>query len=184
MAQNTFTAGVVPGGLTANAEIKILICHVLREIAQPISREDLLEALTARGYANYFECTQALGDLLETGHVARDARGMLSATESGKETAELLASDVALTVRERAVQQARILARRSSPQNAARTELSRLEAGGYRLRCTLNDKEGEVFALELLAPAMPQAKRMQEVFSDNAEEIVRALYSRLTGGEF
>lgn len=183
MPRDAFTAGVVPGGLTANSEIKILICHILCEIELPICREDLLEALTGRGYANYFECADALGDLLETGHIAQNEAGMFVPTPMGRETSELLSSDIALTVRERATRQARILARRSSPQNATTADITKLETGGYRLRCALNDRDGEVFALELLAPTLDEAKRMQTQFADSTEDVVRGVYALLTGGK-
>ncbi len=181
MAQDTFTAGVVPGGLTANSEIKILVCHVLCAIALPIAREDLLEALSGRGYANYFECADALSDLLATGHIEQDARGMFLVTPRGRETAALLANDVALTVRERVVQQALIYARRSATEGANRTEITRLDNGGYRLRCSVSDKDGEVFALELLAPTMTDAQRLRDGFADNAEAVLRETYALLSG---
>lgn len=182
MAQDTFTAGVVPGGLTANSEIKILICHVLCEIELPIAREDLLESLSGRGYANYFECADALSDLLSTGHIAQDERGMFIITPRGRETAALLASDVALTVRERVVRQALVYARRSSNKNANRAEIFKLDNGSYKLRCSVSDKDGEIFSLELLAPTMADAQKMRDGFADNAEAIVRQSYALLTGG--
>lgn len=182
MPQDTFTAGVIPGGLTAASEIKILICHVLCEIKLPISREDLLDAIAGHGYANYFESADAIADLLDTGHIAQDAQGMLLPAPLGREAAALLSSDVALTVRERVVKQALIYARRSSNQNANQARISKLEGGGYRLHCSVSDKEGEIFALDLLAPTLSDAQRMRDYFLDNAATVMQKTYAIFIDG--
>ncbi|MEG2258822.1 MAG: DUF4364 family protein, partial [Oscillospiraceae bacterium] len=162
----------------ANSEIKILICHVLCEIAMPISRDDLLDSLSGRGYANYFECADALSDLINASHITEDDHGMYLISQSGKEIAALLSEDVALTVRERVVQQALVLARRSSRQNFNKSEITKLD-NGYLLRCSVSDKDSEIFALELIAPTKADAQLMRDNFTDRAEDIVSSIYTML-----
>lgn len=184
MANDTFTAGVVPGGLTANSEIKILICHVLDAIKLPISQEDLFEALSGQGYANYFECADALSDLLNAGHVAQEELGFYCITPSGHEIAALLSGDVALTVRERTVKQALVLARRSNRRSTNTAEIVKNENGSYTLHCAVRDNDGVIFSLELIAPSLAAAQRMRDSFLDNAETILRDTIAKLTGEEF
>ena len=64
--EETFTAGIRPGGLTEGREIRILICHILTEIGEPMSFDEMTEAILSDGTANYFEFADALAELRET----------------------------------------------------------------------------------------------------------------------
>lgn len=46
-----FRAGVEPGGLTTDYEIKILICHVLKHIERPMPVSALIELFVGEGSA-------------------------------------------------------------------------------------------------------------------------------------
>ena len=39
--EETFTAGIRPGGLTDGREIRILICHILSEIGEPMGFDEI-----------------------------------------------------------------------------------------------------------------------------------------------
>ena len=65
----TFTAGIRPGGLTDGGEIRILICHILMEADSPMSFDELTEAVLSDGAANYFEFSDALAELESSGCV-------------------------------------------------------------------------------------------------------------------
>ncbi|HCC34969.1 MAG TPA: DUF4364 domain-containing protein, partial [Ruminococcaceae bacterium] len=54
MMPDTFTEGVLPGGLRNTSEIKLLICYILRNVNQPILDDDLKNMLQYEGLANYF----------------------------------------------------------------------------------------------------------------------------------
>ena len=67
--EETFTAGIRPGGLTEGREIRILICYILSELSEPMSFDEMTEAILSDGTANYFEFADALAELRETGCV-------------------------------------------------------------------------------------------------------------------
>ena len=50
--EETFTAGIRPGGLTEGREIRILICHILSELGEPMSFDEMTEAVLTDGAAN------------------------------------------------------------------------------------------------------------------------------------
>lgn len=184
MGKDTFTAGVVPGGLTVNTEIKILICHVLRAIAMPIAQEDLLQAVTDRGYANYFESADALSDLEKSGIVRLDENGCCALTPAGENVAQTLGDDIPLTVRERVTTQALFLAKRKSRENDNKVTIEEL-GPGFLVRCAVCAKDGSaVFALELTAPTRAEAQKIRDRFLDAPEAIVRLNYEQLTGEPF
>ncbi|MEG2525160.1 MAG: DUF4364 family protein, partial [Oscillospiraceae bacterium] len=66
---------MIPGGLIENSQIKILVCYVVGALRQPLSHDGLLEALSGRGYANYFECANAISELIEAHHISLDEEG-------------------------------------------------------------------------------------------------------------
>ncbi len=177
---DTFTAGVVPGGLTDHTEIKILLCCVLRAVGEPVAKDVLLEALTDQGYANYFECADALSDLEAAGHL-RSENELFSVTACGADIASQLCADVPLTVRERVTARTAALHARKKKEQSHQTEIIRRDVD-YLVACRLCDSAGvELFSLRLAAPTLDIARRIRDTFIDDAEAIVRDNTERLTG---
>ena len=87
--EETFTAGIRPGGLTEGREIRILVCHILSELSEPMSFDEMTEAILSDGTANYFEFADALAELRETGCIVsfKTEAGIneYTVTEKGKE---------------------------------------------------------------------------------------------------
>ena len=57
-----FTAGVKPGGLTDDTQIRILLCYLVKT-AGPLTRDTLQGALLQEQLVNYFEFADALADV-------------------------------------------------------------------------------------------------------------------------
>ena len=53
-ANDAFTAGVRPGGLTSSTEIRLLLCYLVKN-AGPITRQEIENALMEEALVNYFE---------------------------------------------------------------------------------------------------------------------------------
>ncbi|MEA4911553.1 MAG: DUF4364 family protein [Oscillospiraceae bacterium] len=181
MANGTFTAGVVPGGLTDHTEIKILLCCVLRALGEPVEKAVLLSAFTENGYANYFECADALSDLEAAGHLLQSGNECYSVTDSGKRIAAQLCGDVPLTVRERVTARAAALWKRRKNEAVHHTRILHRDLD-YLVECSLFDQQGgELFSLRLAAPTLEIAQHMRDAFIDNGEAVVRSATEQLTG---
>lgn len=179
MDKDTFTGGVVPGGLTDHTEIKILVCYILCE-AGPMTHDDMLEALAGHGYANYFESADALSGMLAAGHLSQEG-AVYSVTDTGRDIVRVLADDVPLTVRERALHSARDIARRARNRTSHKVGIAETETG-FKVRCAVCEASGdEIFALELDAPSRSAAQRIRDSFVDNAEDIMRYCITKLSG---
>ena len=184
MDNNTFTAGVVPGGLTDHSEIKIMLCYVIGKLDHPIGHDDLLEAFTSKGYANYFECADAISDLISAGHLCHNANGLYSLMDSGNEIAATLAEDLPLTVCERILTSANKLARKTRNSASHKAVITENEKG-YTVRCTVNDSSGtELFAVEIDASTQSIAQRIRDNFVAKAEDIMRYCITSLTDEVF
>jgi len=183
MDNDTFTAGVVPGGLIDRTQIKILICHILNELEIPIFHDDLLEALTSKGFANYFECADALSELVEAKHIQQNDDRSYAILDQGRKNADILAGDVPLTVRERAFKSARDLAQRTRNLISHKVYVTEIE-NYFKVRCTICDSSGnELFAVELDAPTKSTAQRIRENFVQKAESVMRYCVTELVNEE-
>ena len=178
MQEKAFLGGVVPGGLTTSKEIKILICYLLSAIKEPVSHSLLITALTKEGLVNYFECADALGDLMQAENIVLQD-DYYSLSEAGRDIAENLYENIPLTVRERVVRLANesLKLQKNRAQHHTRT---RKINNGYVVRCWLSDNESELFSLELYAPNRRYAQNVERNFVMNGEELIRTTIANLT----
>jgi len=183
--QNTFTAGVVPGGLTDHGRIKILICHVLSNLEFCIHHDDLMEALTGIGQANYFECANALVELLSDGMIYQDENLLYGVLAAGREIDDDLSGiGLPLTVKERVLEYARQLQKSSRNRNTHLCHFIDTPDGSI-VRCEIRDHNGrELFALEMEANSPIHAERIYNNFVAKAEDILRHCVFMLAEEEF
>ena len=100
-ANDAFTAGVRPGGLTSSTEIRLLLCYLVKN-AGPITRQEIENALMEEALVNYFEIGSCLDDITRQQLVTL-TKGSYTITEKGRKVAQELAYDLPRSVRERAV---------------------------------------------------------------------------------
>ncbi|MCL2539247.1 MAG: DUF4364 family protein [Oscillospiraceae bacterium] len=178
MDKKAFSAGVVPGGLTTSKEIKILICYLLLVVGEPVSHPLLLYTLSKEGLVNYFECADAIGELLESGGIEQ-ADDVYSLTAVGRNIAENLFSSVPLSIREQALEQIDENLRMQKNRRQHRTEIHKTE-NGYTIRCTLSDDISDLFTMELYAPSRRHALCIERNFIMNGEQLIRSVIEQLT----
>ena len=91
-----FTAGVKPGGLTDDTQIRILLCYLIKT-AGPLTRDTLQGALLQEQLVNYFEFADALAEVQKQGLVTCTDE-QYSITGKGASVASTLAHDLPRTV--------------------------------------------------------------------------------------
>ena len=180
MPQDAFTAGVVPGGLNSHSEVKILVCYLLGQLQQTLPHDALVNSLTAKGLVNYFELAGSLSELLAAGHIQQGEEGY-SATETGLQIAEMLGSDLPLTVRERALEEVRYAVNYARKRKQNQVKISETD-NGFSVTCTITDEAaGPLFSLTVYAATRKEALTIGNNFVDKAEELLRNSLSLLTG---
>ena len=100
-ANDAFTAGVRPGGLTSSTEIRLLLCYLVKN-AGPITRQEIENALMEEALVNYFEIGSCLDDISKQALVTLTGDSY-TITDKGRKVAQELAYDLPRSVRERAV---------------------------------------------------------------------------------
>ena len=157
-----FTAGVKPGGLTDDTQIRILLCYLVKT-AGPLTRDTLQGALLQEQLVNYFEFADALADVEKQHLVAIDEESQYSITKKGSTVADTLALDLPRTVRESAIRAVMQIQswRHKAAMNRAHVEE---EDGEYTVWCAIGDLGSDVFRLQLAMPDKLTAETIKKQF--------------------
>ena len=177
--QDTFFAGVEPGGLYTSQEIKILICYMLLGVGEPMERQMVTELIAGNGMANFFETAAAVDELARQGHLTEE-EGRISLTETGRQVGDTLAGMIPYTLRERSVKAALQLLTRIRREQENTVELEKLDHG-YRVTCTIQDSASPLMSVSLRVADDMQAGLIRENFLDDPTLLYRSLLAILTG---
>lgn len=173
-----FTAGVKPGGLTDDTQIRILLCYLVKTTG-PLTRDTLQGALLQEQLVNYFEFADALADVEKQHLVAIDEESQYSITKKGSTVADTLALDLPRTVRESAIRAVMQIQswRHKAAMNRARVEE---EDGEYTVWCAIGDLGSDVFRLQLAMPDKLTAETIKNNFTAHGSEIYSKIMDMLT----
>lgn len=161
---DAFTAGVKPGGLNDSAQIRILLCYLVRS-AGPVTRETLEGALLQEELVNWFEMGSALAELEKNGLLCADPQGYC-VTPKGATVADELGQGLPLSVRESAV---RAVVRIQRWQRKAAVNRAQVESGpdGCAVLCAIGDGidgGGDLLRLRLALPDSESAELLKNRF--------------------
>lgn len=159
-------------------EVKLLILYILARVVEPIDLSTLTDLALCDEGVDYFQLTQALSDLRETGHVEL-TEGRYAITPKGRTNGAAVESGVPYSVRvkcDRSTGELNAILRRNS---MVRASLAPRPEGGHTVTLSLSDEEGVVLRLEMLAYSEEQGKRLMANFKEHAEQIYNAVLSDL-----
>ncbi len=180
-ANDAFTAGVRPGGLTDSTQIRLLLCYLVKN-AGPIARKDIENALMDEALVNYFEIGSCLDDITKQQLVTL-TDGSYTITEKGRKVAQELAYDLPRSVREKAVTAVlryQNWARKEAHYSADITERA---DGHCTIRCTVKGLDSDLFCLALGMPDRLTAELVKKQFILKGNEIYQLLINKLTEEE-
>ena len=178
-----FRAGVEPGGLTTDYEIKILICHVLKHIERPMPVSALIELFVGAGIGNYFEAASAAAALVKSGHIAIggcEGEKCYTLTDLGESAAGTFEKTLPLSVREKAVDAANRYFIRRERRAHNKAEVQKAD-DGYLLTLTITDVGSDLLKLTILLPDEETCGRIRERFLDDPIVVYKGVVASLTG---
>lgn len=181
---DVFRAGVEPGGLTTDYELKMLICYILNQIDRPMPVSALIEVIIREGIGNYFETASAASNLVKNGHLtietSKDNQRCYAITPLGASAADTFEKDLPLSVRDKALESAHryftIQERRA--QNS--TEIKKVE-DGYLLILTIKDVGSDLLKLTILLPDLTSCERIKTRFLSDPIVVYKGVVALLTG---
>ncbi len=155
------------GFIHEKLDIKILILFILRRLPGTVDPETLLELCQCDEGIGYFDYSDCLSELVETGHITESEEGY-TITEKGARNADAVESSLPYSVRSKAL---RLLApveerlRRAAMITARHT----LSEDGCTVELAMGDGKGELIHLRLLCADEEQAGTLEKHFRKNAE---------------
>lgn len=177
MLEPAFTAGVRPGGLTDETQIRILVCYIVQNFS-PVTQQELQDTLWSEQLVNYFELFSAVAELTRLGHL-REAEDGYHITSSGAMAANDLTTAVPRSVRDRAMNAMLKLRARQSKLAQNRADV-RPYGKECQLRCKMEDMGQTMLDLTLTFPDLELAEHARELFIENADAVYQLLVAGLT----
>ncbi len=186
MDNDTLTVGVSPDGIKNRTDIRVLICYMLDQYDEPLTKSDIIELIFTNHYANYLETLSSIEHLIGNDHLMyNDKTDALLLTPLGKRVSEELSSRLPNTIRtkSRAAIGKMLQRRRNERENGFIVEEQ--ESGDFRVTCVIGSKipeEGSL-SLSLYLPNNKRVSEARERFFDDPEALYRLIYAYISGEE-
>lgn len=164
-------------------DVKILILYVTSRILFPVDLDKLYELCYQDEALSYFDFCQAVPQMVESGHLRELANKKYEITESGREIGSVMEDTVAYPVAQRAKAAAERFNRELRRDSLIRTEIIPRPAGDVSVVMGMDDETGNLLTLELMAPTMRQARKLEKAFRGNAEKIYNTVMTVLLSDE-
>lgn len=179
-SEDAFSAGIAPGGLRQQNEIKVLVAFLLDRLEKPLSKRQLFTVIQEEGLANYFEASQAVADLEKSGNIKieiTEDEEIMTLTQSGKLVVDI-ENDIPASIREKALNSAvhlQTVERRLKENNI---EIKQLD-NGCNVTFALKDGEDTLMSLSLYVADMEQAKAVRNKILEDPVKIYSQILSSL-----
>ena len=182
MDVNAFTQGVRPGSVTTRHEILILICYLVGQAGQPVTYEQLSQALMRQQLVNYFEFADAMASLEKSGHLvpAPGAQGHWVLSPLGEQAAQAFEHSLPAAVRERATNSMKkilTLLKREQKNHV----LIQKQEDGYTVTITVADVGSDLLTISLFLPTREECEQVRRRFLNDPTFIYKGAFALLTG---
>lgn len=151
-------------------DIKILILFILNRLTEPVDMDTLAEITLLDNGIGYFDLTECVASLTETGHITLDG-GKYAVTDKGRRNGEITESSLPYSVRLKAEKSASQIRERTRRSAMIRTARVIRRGGGYDVTLSLSDGLGEIMHTVVFAADEKQAAALENGFRDRAEQI-------------
>lgn len=159
-------------------DVKLLVLYIMSRIAAPIDFATLTDLALCDDGIDYFLYAQAVEELVNSGHLSKDERGLYAITEKGKSNSDIMESSLPSVVRgrcNRALAQLNDTLRRSQQVTAAVTG----QEGRYQVELGLSDDLGPLLRLTLTVPSQAQGDQIAQRFQSHPEESFNTILADL-----
>ncbi len=168
------------GFIHEKLEIKILILFILRRLPEPVTLDTLSNLTLCDEGISYFDFTECVAELVETGHISTDGH-TYALTEKGLKNGEITENSIPYSVRIKADKAASDMRRYLNRKAFVSTSRTISRKGGYTVELSLSDGVSEIVGIQLYASSEAQARALENGFSEKAETIYNGLLKLILG---
>ena len=167
------------GFIHEKLDIKLLILFILRRLPSPVSFENLSDLVMVDEGFDYFEYSQCLAELVETGQVEQD-ENRYKITKIGAENEEVVESSIPYSVRAKAERRTEPIITKMKRDNQISASHEIQSNGLPKVKLSLSDGLGSILSMSLLVSSEEQAKNIEKNFRSNAESFYHKIIKMLT----
>ena len=161
-------------------DVKVLVLFVAARLKTPATIQEIYELCYQDEKLTYFDVCDAVPKLVASGHLeTAEEEDRYVITALGREHGSLTEESVAFTVRERAKRAVERFNRETGRSKFVKTDMAPGENGDYTARLQLDDDQGRLMTLELMAPSQARAAEICRALYRNPEKIYNLLLEDL-----
>lgn len=171
------------GFIRNKQEIKYLILFIAERLDAPVPIEVMQELTMCDPAVEFFDFSECLNYLVDTGHMTCSADGLYAITEkgvlNGRACIDELPYSVRLTAERLTEEQNREIQRRRQVQSSITPQKN----GTFRVLLSFNDDHGQpLWRMELAVPDEKKAKELTTRFQESPErmynDLIRLLFEQ------
>lgn len=164
-------------------DVKVLILFVMSRVSYPVDLQQLYELCYQDDCLSYFDVCTAVPEMVASGHLKKVEGDSYEITEKGRDHCALTEDSIAYTVRQRSENAVARFNRQLRRSSFVKTQILPRQSGDFSVIMALDDEQGNLMTLELMAPNQRQAVRLSKLFEKKAEEIYNLTMASLLDEE-
>ena len=164
-------------------EIKFLILYIAARVIEPVPFDTVWDLTLCDDAIDYFDFSECLRDLVDTGHLTLSEDGLYAITEKGLRNSKICESSLAYSVRLRCDKNLEAWNRKLRRKNQGKASYAPRPNGTYTVKLDMEDDMGERLHLRLMAPREDMAKAMADRFQKSPERLYSAILGLLLQDE-
>ena len=162
-------------------DIKLLVLYIMDRVAAPIDFATLTDLALCDSGVDYFQFAEAVAELQESGHLMKNEE-CYAVTDKGRRTCAAGESSLSSVIRRRCDQRLAPLNQALKRKAQVRAEL-RPQSGGYDVCLAMDDDQGSLFSLTLLAPSQEDGQSIADQFLQHPDRIYNGILGVLLPGQ-
>ena len=164
-------------------DLKVLILYIAARVIEPVPFDTILDLTLCDDAIDYFDFSECLRDLVDTGHLTLSEEGLYAITEKGLRNSKICESSLAYSVRLRCDKNLEAWNRKLRRKNQVKAAYEKRSNGTFTVMVTLLDDRGELLGLQLMVAREDMAKAVATRFQKTPERLYSTLLSMLLQDE-
>lgn len=166
-------------------DIKLLVLYITDRAAAPIDFATLTDLAMCDSGVDYFQFAEAVSELTESGHLEQQGE-FYAVTGKGRRACAAGESSLSPVIRQRCDRRIAPLNQALKRKAQVRAQV-RQQAQGFDVCLSMDDDQGSLFSLTLLAPTQEDAQHIADGFLKHPDRVYNGLLGVLLttddGGE-
>ena len=164
-------------------DVKVLVLFVTARASFPMTMQEVYEVCYQDDCLSYFDICTAIPEMVISGHLQEVEEGKYQITEKGRQDGSVTEDSIAFTVKQRAENAIARFNRQLRRSSFVKTQIIPRENGDFSVVMALDDEQGNLMTLELMAPDQRQAVRLSKLFERKAEDVYNLTMAELLDEE-